>query len=415
MAAVDDADGDTAPKRDMDSRAAVFVDYEPHHSYGGPVHNPPLKETAALAAAVPPISKVTLCMPPQSLASLSQAQREAVYLALHSMEHFLPDKTTRAGFAIGDSTGVGKGRELAGIMTEMWARGQRRHVWLAPSADLLADATRDVTDLHCPMPVVSLAKLPYGRIDAMPLGVLLEACSNKAVLLAAALRAYGIDDPAAAASPADATVSSLSDGSVPSSDLHASPSVAFDSSAGSLGASDDGAELGGGGVASDSASASSGSSSGTPSGPRLRLRFAGDDVERPFIKYTPVGAPQSIPCPPFTAWSYEAAMSSSGSNDRSAQAAAAAAETRRLMELLPKHLLQSKLPAGFEGCLFINYTQLSCRGKSSSSSSNESFSTSSSSGGSGTTRLSMIKAWAGGLGFNGVIAFDECHKAKNLM
>ena len=56
-------------------------------------------------------------------------QLEAVVYALQQHERMLPSGQ-RAGFFIGDGTGVGKGRELAAIIWENWIRGRRRAVWL---------------------------------------------------------------------------------------------------------------------------------------------------------------------------------------------------------------------------------------------------------------------------------------------
>eukprot|EP01134_Creolimax_fragrantissima_P008498 CFRG8498T1 len=54
---------------------------------------------------------------------------------------------TRAGFFIGDQTGVGKGRQSAGIIIANWARGRTKHIWFSTSTDLRADAERDMRDL----------------------------------------------------------------------------------------------------------------------------------------------------------------------------------------------------------------------------------------------------------------------------
>lgn len=45
---------------------------------------------------------------------------------------------------IGDGAGVGKGRQLAGIIVDAWEQGHRRSVWLSISPDLEHDARRDL-------------------------------------------------------------------------------------------------------------------------------------------------------------------------------------------------------------------------------------------------------------------------------
>src|SRR3546814_6056156 len=49
----------------------------------------------------------------------------------------------RQGFFLGDGTGAGKGRQLAGIIMDQWLRGNRRHLWLSDSSALIEDARRD--------------------------------------------------------------------------------------------------------------------------------------------------------------------------------------------------------------------------------------------------------------------------------
>ena len=52
----------------------------------------------------------------------------------------LPNGTT-AGFFLGDGVGLGKGRQLAGIILDNWNQGRKRHLWVSVSADLMQDAT----------------------------------------------------------------------------------------------------------------------------------------------------------------------------------------------------------------------------------------------------------------------------------
>ena len=44
----------------------------------------------------------------------------------------------------GDGVGLGKGRQLAGIVYDNWLRGRRRHLWVSVSADLCVDGARVV-------------------------------------------------------------------------------------------------------------------------------------------------------------------------------------------------------------------------------------------------------------------------------
>ena len=44
---------------------------------------------------------------------------------------------------LGDGTGAGKGRQVAGIILDNWCKGRRRAVWISVSDRLLEDAQRD--------------------------------------------------------------------------------------------------------------------------------------------------------------------------------------------------------------------------------------------------------------------------------
>jgi hypothetical protein len=65
-----------------------------------------------------------------------------------------------SGFFLGDGAGVGKGRQLAGIIIENWNQGRRRHLWFSVSADLMHAAKRDLVNLRtCSTPLI----LPLSR------------------------------------------------------------------------------------------------------------------------------------------------------------------------------------------------------------------------------------------------------------
>ena len=49
----------------------------------------------------------------------------------------------RRGWMLGDGTGCGKGRQVAGIILDQWLRGNRRALWLSASDKLLEDTRRD--------------------------------------------------------------------------------------------------------------------------------------------------------------------------------------------------------------------------------------------------------------------------------
>src|SRR3546814_13828226 len=44
---------------------------------------------------------------------------------------------------LGDGTGAGKGRQVAGVLLDNWLKGRRRAVWVSKSDKLIEDAQRD--------------------------------------------------------------------------------------------------------------------------------------------------------------------------------------------------------------------------------------------------------------------------------
>ena len=77
---------------------------------------------------------------------LSDAQLEAVMYAGQAHETVLPNGD-RKGFLIGDGTGVGKGREISGIILDNFNSGRTKAVWVSVSSGLVNDARRDWVDL----------------------------------------------------------------------------------------------------------------------------------------------------------------------------------------------------------------------------------------------------------------------------
>jgi hypothetical protein len=71
-------------------------------------------------------------------------------------------------FSPGDGAGVGKGRQIAGIIMDMYLRGERKFVWVSVSADLRHDAERDLRDIGCNLPVQLLTKVPYPLLLDFP-------------------------------------------------------------------------------------------------------------------------------------------------------------------------------------------------------------------------------------------------------
>lgn len=131
-------------KPDAKNDETIFEHYV--SAVSGKEHPADLDEPAAMAAVQPPDITVKLSLPENIIkeGKLSAPQIEAVARAAQSFEAKNPDGTRR-GFFIGDGTGVGKGREIAGIITDQLAKGHGngKALWLSVKHDLANDARRD--------------------------------------------------------------------------------------------------------------------------------------------------------------------------------------------------------------------------------------------------------------------------------
>ncbi|EDV27087.1 uncharacterized protein TRIADDRAFT_54670 [Trichoplax adhaerens] len=114
-------------------------------------------EAASLAAQILPPTNYPLkdALPPHLIldCKLSDLQLEGILHACQRHQMILP-KGARAGFYLGDAAGVGKGRQIAGIIINNYVRGRRKHLWFSTSHDLRIDAERDLKDINCFIKVI---------------------------------------------------------------------------------------------------------------------------------------------------------------------------------------------------------------------------------------------------------------------
>lgn len=129
---------------------SVYATYTPKkvHIAGAKKHPARLVESAAMAAVEPPDVTYTPHLPAKIAQDgiLSDAQLENVVYAGQAHSQKLADGR-RKGYFIGDGTGVGKGRQLAGIIMDNFMQGRKKAVWISASTELINDAKRDWKDL----------------------------------------------------------------------------------------------------------------------------------------------------------------------------------------------------------------------------------------------------------------------------
>jgi hypothetical protein len=79
----------------------------------------------------------------------------------------------RRGWMLGDGTGAGKGRQVAGILLDNWLKGRRRAVWISKSDKLIEDAQRDWSALGMERLLVTpLARFRQGALICLEQGIL---------------------------------------------------------------------------------------------------------------------------------------------------------------------------------------------------------------------------------------------------
>jgi O-acetyl-ADP-ribose deacetylase (regulator of RNase III) len=134
------------------------VRYRPAKLSGGVEHPAFIVESRSMAAVSPPDITYRPHLDQQLIANgnLSNLQYEGVIYAGQRHEQRLPNGM-RAGYFIGDGTGLGKGREISGIALDNWNQNRRRIAWFSINYDLVPSAQRDLNDLN--------ATIPLGRAD----------------------------------------------------------------------------------------------------------------------------------------------------------------------------------------------------------------------------------------------------------
>ena len=156
-------------------------------------HPTPLVESLAMGSIAAPRPAHVPTLPAGLVAKggLSEAQLETLIYAGSAFECDLPGRflairegcdleaadeagdVYRCGYFLGDGTGAGKGRQVAGIILDQWLRGIGRHIWLSKNETLLEDARRDWCALGgLPLDIQPLSQWKLGAPIAMDRGIL---------------------------------------------------------------------------------------------------------------------------------------------------------------------------------------------------------------------------------------------------
>ncbi|EFX71824.1 hypothetical protein DAPPUDRAFT_326824 [Daphnia pulex] len=78
-------------------------------------------------------------------------------------ERILPDGS-RAGFFMGDGTGIGKSRMIAGLIAENRQKKRKKAIWISMSSELKNAAQQDLLDIGAgKIKVHSLTGMMYGH------------------------------------------------------------------------------------------------------------------------------------------------------------------------------------------------------------------------------------------------------------
>jgi len=181
-------------------QAGIYLPYRPSRVImdDAPLHPTPLVESVAMGSVAAPVPKARPLLPAnwQEGKLLSVAQCETLVYACEAFARDLPGQfrpsqrgTTvelaedgcsyRQAFFLGDGTGAGKGRQIAGVMMDRWLSGERRHIWITKNEALLEDARRDWEALGgLPLDIQSLSRWKLGSPVTMAEGILFVTYST---------------------------------------------------------------------------------------------------------------------------------------------------------------------------------------------------------------------------------------------
>lgn len=173
-------DHDDCEQTEKHDNSPLFVSSVPARFKGGQAHPAIIVESSSMAAVIPPeiTYRPHLAKEIVSDGRLSDIQLERVIYAGQRHEQRLADGS-RAGFFVGDGTGVGKGRILAAIIADNFNQGRQRALWLSVNNDLLEATRRDLRDLGFEaLPLAVINDYPAAGEITLPYGVVFSSYSS---------------------------------------------------------------------------------------------------------------------------------------------------------------------------------------------------------------------------------------------
>ncbi|NER48587.1 MAG: methylase, partial [Symploca sp. SIO1A3] len=176
----------------------LYEVYQPQRIaiHGALPHPTTLCESAALSSVKPPAVSYQPTLPSSVVEKglLSEVQLESVIYAGEAHSHLLrgfylvsesfddvqvtnrdsPDAVQfRRGWFLGDGTGTGKGRQVAGVILDNWLSGRTKALWISKSDKLIEDARRDWIALGGKdTDIISLSRYKLGEAIVKSQGIL---------------------------------------------------------------------------------------------------------------------------------------------------------------------------------------------------------------------------------------------------
>lgn len=155
----------------------VYSEYQPPKTpvKGAKKHPAVLVESAAMGAVDAPPATYKPDLPKELIESggLSDAQITNVVYAGQAHSQMIPQQKIRKGYFIGDGTGVGKGRQIGGIILDNFRQGRTKALWISKGQNLFPDAQRDWSDIGgSAADVFSLSKIKADNAIPAERGIL---------------------------------------------------------------------------------------------------------------------------------------------------------------------------------------------------------------------------------------------------